>query len=442
MNIETRIAIQEEAVHEAMMKGRFITWWLATRKLEKLHAEKVQPKVSMRERIRLWKNRRKVVVSDGHINVFFLIGNKRKTLLLDPSWSCGEIAYMFDLPTLGAWWSFGGRPLRMSVPLIDMGVHNNATIIITGRLLGGTDSPLPLYTIVQECEKEVTTMSRLTFEGKFDLQAHEFTDYYTSIITVLKNQTGKPQWVIEHLENFFQVVWWSRKCETAADYAALTALAFKLFTGKGVVSSALAVAQSELQSDFGTHVMAARNWFEMTNESINNPLVNKMRRVYTYLLVQGFLRQDKVEVDDDIFLQMDRKSLKYYKSKEGLIMTIIDVAITMAEKYEAYRVTGDWTAIIHDDHHYRQWSTKADKLVSLAPFTSNLTPHGTTYFSFIADLKDAIEKGEAILKYCKGVKVDCVAVKKKLQTLHLLQNTEVTRRASQRERPADRKSVV
>ena len=159
-----------------------------------------------------------------------------------------------------------------------------------------------------------------------------------------------------------------------------------------------------------------------------------MRKVYTYLLVQGILKRSGIDIKEEEYLAIDKKARIKYSSKTGLLMTIIDTAISIAERYDAYRVTGDWTAIVHDGANYKKWNSTADRLLALAPFTSNLEAHGTTYFSFVADLNDTIEKGDAIVRYAKKTDMAYNGIQKKLQTLHLLKNTEVTRRASRKER--------
>lgn len=385
----------------------------------------------MCERYERWKQRRVYVTNDNVMNLFFTVGDKRRTLQVDKDLTFGEIAYMYDLPTFGAWWSFGGRPLRMTATPREHNIPPNATILVTGRLLGGTRYPLPLYTHIEECEQQLLTE---IVHDPFVLQAHEAEDYYTTLCGLLSDQVDKPKWVITQMENLFQLFWWSRKCRTKADYAALAALAYRLFTGKSAVAKAFEIANTDLQGDFSENVAKARDWFSLATSAVANPIVDKMRKIYTYLLVQGILKEAGIDLDETTYLAMDKRARSKFQSKTGLIMTIIDTAITIAERYDAYRVTGDWTAIIHDEQSYTKWNKSADRLISLAPFTSNLEAHGTTYFGFVADLNDTIEKGEAITRYTRKSGVTCQGVMKKLQTLQLLKNTEVTRRASQRER--------
>lgn len=387
--------------------------------------------MTMQERYERWKQRRTYVTNDNVINLFFIIGDKRRTIQVDNDLSFGEIAYMYDLPTFGAWWSFGGRPLRMTATPREHNIPANATILVTGRLLGGTGYPLPLYTHIAECEQQLLAEH---IPDPFVLQAHEFEDYYTALTNLLTTQSDKPKWIITQLENLFQLFYWSRKCRTKADYAALIALAYRLYTGKSAASAVFDVATTDLQGDFSEKVSTARDWFNLASSAVSNPLVDKMRKVYTYLLVQGILKRSGIDIKEEEYLAIDKKARIKYSSKTGLLMTIIDTAISIAERYDAYRVTGDWTAIVHDGANYKKWNSTADKLLALAPFTSNLEAHGTTYFSFVADLNDTIEKGDAIVRYAKKTDMAYNGIQKKLQTLHLLKNTEVTRRASQKER--------
>lgn len=254
-----------------------------------------------------------------------------------------------------------------------------------------------------------------------------------------ESTTGKDAWLLDLLENFFQIVYWTRRCKTKQDYLACIGLSFKLITGKSVSGSVWTMLDlSNLQDDMFTKLTRdAREFFTVSTTMLSNPLVAKLRKVYTFLLVQGFLKQFGKELTTEEFLRMDAKTKIDYKDKTSLVMTIVETAITICERVDAYRLTGDWRALIHDDATYTTWLKTADRLISLAPFTSNLAAHGTTYFTFVADLNDAIEKGEAICKYSqKNSGVESTGMRKKLSTLQLLKNVEITRRASQKERKA------
>lgn len=437
--IQAQILDQEDRVHVALMKGRFFQWLFASMKLERLQRLKsTPPRVSMRERIRQWRARHRVHIVDGHINVFFYIGDRRKTLQVDPEWTLGEIAYMHDLPVLGTWWSYNGRPLRMTISLKDYNIPNNANIIVTGRLLGGAG---PLYHIVPECERML--LEEMT--QKFELQAEELEttqDIMQLMSRVLHKHRAsceRDSWIVDMLENFVQVLYWSRKCKTKADYAANVALAYKLFTGRSVANTAMSLLDVNiLQADaFTKMTTAAREWFNLGAAAIKNPLVDRMRKIYTYLLVQGFLSKSGQSIDEQEFLALDRKARAKYSSRTSMVMLIIDTAIVICERIDSYRLTGEWSALVHDEANYMKWVKEADRLISLAPFTSNLEAHGTTYFAFIADLNNAIEQGTSMNKFAsKNIGVESIGLQRKLNSLQMLKNTEVTRRAAQKERKA------
>ena len=46
------------------------------------------------------------------------------------------------------------------------------------------------------------------------------------------------------------------------------------------------------------------------------------------------------------FLKLDAKTKIDYKSKTSMAMLIIDVAIAICERVDAYRLTGDWHALL------------------------------------------------------------------------------------------------
>lgn len=445
MNIQSQILEQENRVHTALMKGHFFPWLFATMKLERLQRKRTAPvRVSMIERVRQWRTRNRVYTDSHFVNVFFYIGDRRKVVQVDPEWSFGEIAYMNDLPVLGTWWSYNGRPLRMTATPHDYDIGNNSNIIITGRLLGGTRCPLPLYTIITECENMVlhTTHTSLC---DFRLQAEAISDgepimdLITRVLEKHRTSCTKDAWIIDLLENFVQLLYWSSKCETKTDVIASIALAYKLFTGRSVVNASVGfLCVESLQGDaFSDITKTAREWFTLGASALKNPLFERMRKIYTYLLVQGFLTKMGLTIGEQEFLTLDARARVKYNDKTSLVMLMIDTAITICERIEAYRITGDWHSFVHDDVHYTKWNQTADRLISLAPFTSNLEAHGTSYFAFIADLNDAVEKGETMCKYTsKSSGVDPSGIRRKLNTLQLLKNTEITRRASQKERRA------
>lgn len=281
------------------------------------------------------------------------------------------------------------------------------------------------------------------FTDKYQLQGDFTTSLQEEIISRLRSTksnllSGEDVWLYDLLENFFQVVYWLSKCKNKRDFAAIAHLGYKLFTGKSVTHQCknfLFSRDSILQANFEDTVRELRNVFDISHAIDNSPLAQKLRDLYSYLLVQGFLSRFGFEISEAEFKILSKHSGQRYDQQTSLLMCVIDTSLYICEKFVDYRKTKDPTSFIHSSTTYSSWMEDADKILALAPFTSNLGAHGTTYFSFISDLDAAIEKGQAIRNHSKlNSGVESVAMQRKLQSLLLLKNMEVTRRASQKER--------
>jgi len=358
-----------------------------------------------------------------------------------------ELCYRYRINSVDHWFSHHGKPVREDIALREYALHDGAFITMSVRLLGGSDEPYRLYTHVRECEKQV-----LREYGMFELQAN-FMDtadehVVSSIGKMLSTfRTGcdkKHEWMLDLFESFFQTVYWFRKCETYTDYATLMALAYKLLTKKSVSTSVLKVILSdnepedELQGRFTNYLRQGRDLFNhckgMTGE---NSLFTRIRKAYAYLLVQGYLSHFGKEIDFEAFKRLSQSYKCDLQDSASMAMHIFDTALAVCERLDTFLETGMWQALIHDDVAYLEWLKEADRLIGLAPFTANLKVHGTSYFAFISDLHDCIEKGDAICAYTRSIAGGAGAnMKKKLDSMKLLKNIELTRRAAQQERDA------
>jgi hypothetical protein len=375
------------------------------------------------------------------MNIFMLCGNVRKVVQIHPQQTLDQVCYQYNIPMWGTWFSLNGKPLKTDIPLMEYMVYDNASIIQHVRCLGGNND-YRLYTHVYECEQ-------MLLREVFVLQANELIGGDTPPVEMLERIAGVIEkirdtfptdyaWLGELLENIFQVLYWLRKCDTKMDYITCTMLAYKLVTGKSVsISLWNAFGGKDLQDDSFTKLTRdARDMFNVASLVVDNPLTKKLRLIYTYLFVQGFMSRVGKEISVEEFLVLDAKT-KSGKSNASMAMLIIDTGLTICERIDTYRVTGDWHALLHDDVTYTAWVKEAERLISLAPFTSNLIAHGTTYFRFISDLNDSVERGDAICKYSKQHSgSESTLMRKRLSTLQLIKNTEITRRASQKERKA------
>ncbi len=442
--IEAKVDLQEAMIH-----GNVLQCIWADVRLDQLgrRTEKFVNK-SASKRPWSWLKRNRVLPGPICMNIFLICMDRKRTLQVEGGQTFDQICTLYDIPMWDSWFSFNGKPLREGLTLAEQGVSENSTLVQHVRMLGGSEELYRAYTHVLECERQVLASvipfvlqadEQLENEEDGDGLSQDYLKALMEAVTGLHSMLPTEHlWLGELLENFFQMAYWTRKCDTKSDYAACVMLSYKLLTGKSVgVSIWRAFQADDLQDDTFTKLTRdARDMFNMASTLINNPLAKKLKQIYTYLLVQGFLTKLGKNVDVEEFLVMERK-VKPTHSNTSMVLLVVDTALQICERIDAYRLTGDWHALIHDDATYTGWVKDAERIINLAPFTSNLAAHGTTYFKFISDLNDAIERGEAVCRYShKTSGLESATMRKRLNALQMLKNVEVTRRSSQKERKA------
>nr|QIN96621.1 MAG: hypothetical protein 1 [Marnaviridae sp.] len=257
-------------------------------------------------------------------------------------------------------------------------------------------------------------------------------------LAVYQGEDG--DWWLKQLENVLVTNHWFWKCGSLSDYVILVQTAYKLFTGKcytKLLQNRLNVIFGHVQADTTEEFLSTLRSAFNTVESIgDNPMLKKITSLYSYLLVHGFLSRFGVEINDEDYTKMERKALyAQYSSKKGLWMNVLDTTLFICERFHEWKRTGELSAFLHSGADYEAWAKEADRLLNLGPFTSNLQAHGTTYFDFIKDLRNAIERGEAYSKFTiKTSGSEVAIIRKKLMALQMLRNTYITREAAQQER--------
>lgn len=411
-----------------------------------------RPTVPVRRALERSALRQFANTSDNYIFVNFVSNRTRfaatrtqRTILVHLDAIIGAEIAKHNLNSGDVWYLYQTKPLRLHCSFRDYNMQSGNTVYINHRIRGGANlvgQPIiPPYTHVQECERDVL-LSTMRFKLQSNMisgNTEDISQFIKRCMDSINKIAGDEQWLANTFENFFHIIYWLRKCTSYQDYAVNTALAYKLLTGHSAVCDMWnAFRGTELQADaFTEAIEKARDIFTVTKGVLEDPLVDRIRKVYTYLLVQGVFSKLGLNMEIDEFQKLDHKCRSMLSDDKSMLLNIVEVAITICERFNNWRLTGDWTDVTHSGAAYDKWYKQADRLIALAPFTSNLQAHGTTYFSFISDLRDTIERGDSIAKYnmaSNGIEIN--SMRKKLQSLKLLQNVEVTRRAAQKERRA------
>lgn len=238
-----------------------------------------------------------------------------------------------------------------------------------------------------------------------------------------------------------------KRCQSLQDFVDEIQKFYRIFLGRSAYLDCCSYLdaviadifkESTVQADSTEMLQNLRQAFDMVTGIGENPTVKKLQSLFSYALVQGYLKHFNMELSDEDYSKMEqRQLLGAFSSKRGFFFAVLDTTLHIAERLNAWYVTGDFDNFLHSEKLYVDWLKEADRLLSLAAFTSNLTALGDDSFKFKADLEDALAKGRAYAKFTsKSGGMDCVAIRKKLCALELLNNTEITKRAAQIERKA------
>lgn len=249
------------------------------------------------------------------------------------------------------------------------------------------------------------------------------------------------RWIVKQVENFSILKNFSQKCDNINDYYCLTQMAYRLFTGEVLSTDINKIISrlfcSEVQAfDIGETLSYMRQAFDGVTQVTESEISKKLVSLYSYLLTQGYLKSFGIVLSDEDYSKMEQRAmLSAFSSKKNFYVCVIDTVLFISERLHEYSITGEITSFIHSSGKYTKWLKEADRVINLAPFTGNLQAHGTSYFSYIADLRDLCEQGAAYSKYLKiSSGIEATLISRKLNTLQLLANTEITRRAAMKER--------
>lgn len=313
----------------------------------------------------------------------------------------------------------------------------------------------PIYDIVSECEKQVLRYVGNNNCNVYTIQSRDLEDdsnpgdnaINIMLQHIIKNIEKLPmlnvnrQWLIKQIENFSILSVFSKKCTSVRDYYALTQMAYRLFTGEiltleieKIISN---LFRQEVQAfDIGETLDVFRQAFDGVTQISESEISKKLVSLYSYLLTQGYLQSFGFTLNDEDYSKMEQRALlSAFSSKKSFYVCVIDTVLFICERLHEFSVTGEISSFIHSSGKYAKWMKEADRIINLAPFTGNLQAHGTSYFSYIADLRDLVEQGDAYSKYLKASSgIEASLVSRKLNSLKLLQNTEITRRAAMKER--------
>jgi len=164
------------------------------------------------------------------------------------------------------------------------------------------------------------------------------------------------------------------------------------------------------------------------------PIFSKLYKFSMYTLATSIFAPLGLTMDLFKFDNLAKEAMrKKFHMGPDMIHSILDTLLFLCERgYQCYQ-TGTIMPLFHNAAKYQEWYDTAERLVRQSHFLSNPEVHGINRFSFLADLKDSIEKGQSIRR-CVTAKDERLIVSRLLATLELTHDMEVTKRSAQKDR--------
>ncbi len=177
----------------------------------------------------------------------------------------------------------------------------------------------------------------------------------------------------------------------------------------------------------------ARKYVGYYEKLKETPIYKKLYKFMLYILTLGLLDGVNIDFHSLNFSSFDAKCIKEtHKPGLDMVHCFMDTILFVCDKGMQYFKTGDVDVIFHSGSSYEKWVNDANKLLRDAKFLNNPEPLGFNKFSFLSDLKSAIEKGNAIVRFSNGLdKHEKLYVNRVLNDLRMLEADQLTRKAAQ-----------
>lgn len=339
---------------------------------------------------------------------------------------------------------------RRCVAMSDYGYSGHVYAKIHfGGLLGGSTSEvqLPTYTHVRDCELEVL---RITADN-FTVQSAETRSVEVAdIMSGIKNmfgEGGQGPFFVKLLEDVLLLLRGLTTSKTKTDYTIALVTFVKLrMDGPLFSSRTLSLLSSKFQALFeGFEVQSVEETFESLRDYLSyyekirdSPVFAKLYKFMMYALSLSMFEKLGVTFEALRYSKLEEEAIKRkYHMGPDFVHTLLDTLLFLCERgYQCMR-TGSLDPIYHCGTSYQKWFDTAIELKRTSNKLSFPEAHGIDRHKYLADLRDHIEKGDAIYKHA----VRLTAYDKKcvggiLSDLKMLLDNEITKREAQKEREA------
>nr|QRQ90208.1 MAG: hypothetical protein 1 [Riboviria sp.] len=346
-----------------------------------------------------------------------------------------------------------GRLLRqIQLPLSSYGVSQDETLTIRMFGLVGGAILLPTYAHVAECEQAVLTA--------LAPQADDATGAYARGCNVFSNSAKKffeglaktcgddyiPCLIEDIMFLYTGVVRAADLSQIIREVAIFIklrnpGLLFRQENADLIVAKFTTIFSSdwEFRSQGLEEILGnVQSGLGKFDEMRNAPILKKLHKAMMYVLSLGLFEKFGVTFDNLRYSKLEAEVLKRkYKLGVDFVHTMIDTLVFLLQRGLQCMKTGSLDPLYHSGSTYEAWFDKAQDLKRQSVLLNAPEEHGFTYFGFLADLKDHIEKGDAIYKHATRMgATERRLVGTAVSDLRLIEAHQVTKRSALQERDA------
>lgn len=362
------------------------------------------------------------------------------------------------IPMLGHFTLYNNTTLlRMydAIPLAAYNLGMEAEVQVQYHLhLGGAaeahDPRFRLYTHVYNCEQELLRLTVQSSEtedqsSSWNLMKKFIMQNIDSYVQKSNIDVDYVVKLVEDVQIFIRMLLNSR----SVDEYEIAVISFAKFrSGKAIftlenIQKLVEYCQSLFSTDLQTQSVEelfgeARFYLDSYTELRNAPIFKKLYKLAMYAL--SFSLFDSLGVSFDAFqytkLEAEALRRKFYMGPD-FVHTLLSTLLFLCERGWQCFKTGSFDPIYHSGSQYEKWFDQAKDLKHKATLLAFPEAHGFTLFEYLADIRDCVEKGEAIHKHAIRVgEYERKMVRALVDDLRMIIASQTTKREAQKERKA------
>jgi hypothetical protein len=181
-----------------------------------------------------------------------------------------------------------------------------------------------------------------------------------------------------------------------------------------------------------------RNWLAKYEHVAAHPIVQRVKKIFRYVMSFALLERFGITFSTFWYDKAEEEYIRsqHSSSSDFLVSVIEGVSFILERLYDCHK-TGTWSPIVHSGRSYASWIDTIYQIKEDAMKMHNPEANGLSYHEFVARVKNAIEKGEAICKYAVDVPTsDKNLLKRLLSEVRLVEADMLTKAAARQSRDA------